>query len=102
MTNQKKINLLLLGASGAGKSSFAKTFLLHSAYIDSTNDGQTTRSNIIYDLSLYEKEPSIEIKFLNKEDFITRMTQLNYSKYLLKIVNLIDGKNSINTLQAFR
>jgi len=101
MKETKKVNLLLLGASGAGKSSFAKTFLLHSSNINSTNDGQTTRSNIIYDLSLYEEKPSIEIKFLQKENFVTRMLRLNYSKYLLKIVNLIDGKNSISTLEEY-
>lgn len=101
MKETKKVNLLLLGASGAGKSSFAKTFLLHSSNINSTNDGQTTRSNIIYDLSLYEEKPSIEIKFLQKENFVTRMLRLNYSKYLLKIVNLINGKNSISTLEEY-
>lgn len=97
----KEVNLLLLGASGAGKSSFAKTFLLHSSHINSTNDGQTTRSNIIYDLSLYEEKPSIEIKFLNKENFVTRMIRLNYANYLLKIVNMIDGRNSISTLEEY-
>lgn len=101
MKETKKVNLLLLGASGAGKSSFAKTFLLHSSNINSTNDGQTTRSNIIYDLSLYEEKPSIEIKFLNKEDFVTRMIRLNYANYLLKIVNMIDGRNSISTLEEY-
>ena len=101
MKETKKVNLLLLGASGAGKSSFAKTFLLHSSNINSTNDGQTTRSNIIYDLSLYEEKPSIEIKFLNKENFVTRMIRLNYANYLLKIVNMIDGRNSISTLEEY-
>ncbi len=101
MKETKKVNLLLLGASGAGKSSFAKTFLLHSSNINSTNDGQTTRSNIIYDLTLYEKKPSIEIKFLNKENFVTRMIRLNYANYLLKIVNMIDGRNSISTLEEY-
>lgn len=101
--NKKEIKLLLLGASGAGKSSFAKTFLLHSASINSTNDGQTTRSNIIYDLSLYESEPSITIRFLTQDNFVTRMIQLNYSNYLLKIVNLIDRKepSQFKTLEEY-
>lgn len=108
---EKEINLLLLGSSGAGKSSFAKTFLLHSKAIDSTNDGQTTRSNIIYELALKEKgferdedfeseekvknkvKYGIKIKFLNKEQFVERMEQINYANYLLKVINIVKKKN---------
>lgn len=99
--NSKEINLLLLGSSGAGKSSFAKTFLLHSNLIDSTNDGQTTRSNIIYELSLYNKNPKVRIKFLDKKQFILRMTQLNYENYLLQIIKLIDEENSSKSLKEY-
>lgn len=98
---KKNINLLLLGASGAGKSSFAKTFLLHSDLIDSTNDGQTTRSNIIYEISLLNKEPKAKIKFLDKEQFVTRMEQLNYSNYLFKIMGLIYNNIPAHTLEEY-
>lgn len=100
----KEINLLLLGASGSGKSSFAKMFLLHADYIDSTNDGQTTRSNIVYDLSIYEDNPIFRVKFLNQDDFITRMTQLNYNKYLLNILNILkeeDSQNKIDKIEEY-
>lgn len=89
--SSKNINLLLLGSSGAGKSSFAKTFMLNSKYIDSTNDGQTTRSNIIYELKLNHEEAGVEIKFLTKEKFAKRMKQINYTNYLLKIISIIKG-----------
>ena len=98
--DNKIINLLLLGSSGAGKSSFAKTFLLHSRLIDSTNDGQTTRSNIRYKVSLYEKEPKVTIKFLNKDQFIRRMMQINYANYLLKTAKIVFKEKNINSLEA--
>ncbi len=79
------LTLLLLGASGAGKSSFAKTFLLHSDYINSTNDGQTTRTNIIYEIGKFKNKPKVKVKFLNKENFVKRMKLLNYSNYLYKL-----------------
>lgn len=90
--NKKEINILLLGSSGAGKSSFAKTFLLHSENIDSINDGQTTRSNIIYDLSLNNEKPTIEVVFFKKNEFIYRMKQINYYQYLLNIINILSEK----------
>lgn len=108
-TNQNNINLLVLGASGAGKSSFAKTFLLHSDLINSTNDGQTTRFNIIYEVKVKlcdvdyncgiraREKPKAYIKFLNKDDFMKRMIQLNYLNYLCKIMSIIYKNISISS-----
>lgn len=91
---EDNLNLLLLGSSGSGKSSFAKTFLLHSDLIDSTNDGQTTRSNVIYEISLFNPKPKITIQFLTKERFLSRMEQLNYENYLLGMSNLLENNQS--------
>ena len=44
----KDLTLLMLGGSGAGKSTFAKSFAYHESKLNTTNDGQTTRSNIFY------------------------------------------------------
>lgn len=101
VSEQKEINLLLLGASGAGKSSFIKTFLLHGHLIDSTNDGQTTRSNIIYSVSLYQEKPSVVIKFLDKDQFVERMYRLNYENYLLEIILIITPEFKRDTLEDF-
>lgn len=101
MEKKNEINILLLGASGAGKSSFAKTFLLHSDYIDSTNDGQTTRSNIIYDLSLYNENPMVKVKFQGKDEFLRKMIRINYERYLLTILNIIDSEKKIRTLKEY-
>lgn len=104
MTKNNEINLLLLGSSGAGKSSFAKTFLLHSNFIDASGDGQTTRSNIIYDLKLYNDEPQVEINFLSKTDFLNRLYHASYHNYLVNVINLIYkklNKKNIDKLEEF-
>lgn len=91
-----KINILLLGASGAGKSSFVKTFLLHKDCIDSVNDGQTTRTNVVYNLSLFNKSPRAVVHFLDFEQFKELMEDLFYEKYLLKALSTIKGKEIKN------
>lgn len=100
-TEDRRINILLLGASGAGKSSFAKTFLLHSRYIDSTNDGQTTRTNIVYSLTKTNTRPQVDIRFLNQDNFIKKMIQLNYANYLLKIINIKYRSENFHSLEDF-
>jgi hypothetical protein len=67
------ITLLLIGGSGAGKSSITKDFAYNASYIDSINDGQTTRTNVIYEYFLMDENPSATIKFLNEQNFISRM-----------------------------
>ncbi len=99
--NPGDLTLLLLGASGAGKSSFAKSFLLHSNYIDSTNDGQTTRSSVIYEISKYQEKPKAKIKFLNQEKFVQRMKLLNYHNYLYYICREVFGEQKEKSLEGY-
>lgn len=68
---------LLIGGSGAGKSSFAKDFAFHGENLHTTNDGQTTRTNVIYEYSLFCKQSEAEIKFMNKEKFKEHLWKLN-------------------------
>ncbi len=91
LENNKKVNdndkkdkddnnktILVLGASGAGKSSFIKSFALHKNWIDSAGDGQTTRSKVKYHFSKYQHF-KVEIKLLNKENFVfQRMNQIEF------------------------
>lgn len=62
--------ILIIGGSGAGKSSFINTFSKNGKLIDSSGDGQTTRTNIEYKFSLLEYKPRVQIEFLNKSKFI--------------------------------
>ena len=73
MNSNKKNTLLLLGGSGAGKSSFAKDFAYHGNEICSTNDGQTTRTKVIYEYAITEEHPRAEVKFLTQEEFVEQM-----------------------------
>lgn len=81
---EKKITLLLLGGSGAGKSSFAKDFAYHGNQIGSTSDGQTTRTKVIYNYGILNKDDKskggntgniVDIKILTKEEFTDRMME---------------------------
>lgn len=96
-----ELTLLLLGASGAGKSSFAKSFLLHSKYIDSTNDGQTTRSSVIYEISKYQEKPKAKIKFINQKKFVQRMKFLNYENYLYQLCLDTFGEQKDKSLEGY-
>jgi len=69
--SSKKV--LVIGGSGAGKSSFIKTFALNSNLIDSSGDGQTTRTDIEYKFSISNEKPKITVTLLNKENFINKM-----------------------------
>lgn len=81
---EKKVTLLLLGGSGAGKSSFAKDFAYHGNQICSTSDGQTTRTKVIYKYGILngdDKSKSgnsgniVDIKILTKDEFTDRMIE---------------------------
>ncbi|BCJ94893.1 hypothetical protein acsn021_24620 [Anaerocolumna cellulosilytica] len=61
--------VLVLGGSGAGKSSFIRSFALHGDKIDSSGDGQTTRSKVKYNFSIYQPF-GVEIKLLNRDEFV--------------------------------
>lgn len=79
------INILLLGGSGAGKSSFVKEFLLHGEEVNASGDGQTTRMDIYYQLSDYCEKSTVNIKILTKDDFSTKLieqTHLNIIEYI--------------------
>ncbi len=83
--SKKTKKVVLVGGSGAGKSSFMKTLCQNGGVLDSVGDGQTTRTTISYDLSVYCKEPYILIGFQNKKNFfekrkgqiILRLIELN-------------------------
>lgn len=74
INNEKKVvgeelSVLVIGGSGAGKSSFIKSFALNGDKINSSGDGQTTRTEVEYKYSRYEKNPKVEVFFYNKDDF---------------------------------
>ena len=58
-----------MGGSGAGKSSFIKSFAYNGKFIDSSGDGQTTRSTIKYHFSRYT-EDKVVIQLLNTREFV--------------------------------
>ena len=86
--NAKKvqdIKILLLGGSGAGKSSFVKDFLLHGDEVNASGDGQTTRMDICYQLTDYCEKPMVDVKILTKQDFSQKMvkqTHMNVIRYI--------------------
>lgn len=67
--------VLVIGGSGAGKSSFIKTFALNNNLIDSSGDGQTTRTDIEYRFSISNEKPKIAVTLLKKEDFVNKMVR---------------------------
>lgn len=82
---EQDITILLLGGSGAGKSSFVKEFLLHNKEINVSGDGQTTRMDISYHLSDYCEKSIVNIKVLTKDDFsrkLVKQTHLNIIEYI--------------------
>lgn len=70
--DKEDLSILVIGSSGAGKSSFIKSFALHKEFIDASGDGQTTRTDVEYNFSIYEKEPRAEINFIDKKKFIEK------------------------------
>lgn len=63
--NKKNISAMVIGGSGAGKSSFISQFIYDNEIIDSSGDGQTTRSDVIYNLSVRNNGRSAQVFFLN-------------------------------------
>ncbi len=66
---KKKEAICVLGGSGAGKSSFIESLTQNGHILETVGDGQTTRADIYYYLSLYQSKPTIKIKYLNKREF---------------------------------
>lgn len=62
---KKSISAMVIGGSGAGKSSFISQFIYDKDMIDSSGDGQTTRSDVIYNLSVKNNGRRAHIFLLN-------------------------------------
>lgn len=78
-------SLFLIGSSGAGKSSFARDFAYNSDKLQVTNDGQTTRNNLIYEYSIFRENPTVTITFLSKKEFQNSLKILNFDKVMLYV-----------------
>ncbi|MBU5477591.1 hypothetical protein KQI69_00030 [Eubacterium sp. MSJ-13] len=89
---ENDITILMIGGSGAGKSSIAKNFALHGNSINSTNDGQTTRTDVIYKYSVTQKLPKATVYFLNQQKFVeqmlTHVDMYSFAFYFEKIFKL--------------
>lgn len=86
-TSQKTVNILLLGGSGSGKSSFVKELMLHGEEVNASGDGQTTRMDIAYHLEICCKQPKLKIEFYNQKEFVDKMielTSINRITYLFQ------------------
>lgn len=83
--------LLLIGGSGAGKSSFALDFAYSKDKIHAINDGQTTRTNVVYEYSLWCERPKATIRFLDKESFARTMAQKLGAHPYIKIWEAVFG-----------
>ena len=80
---------LLLGGSGAGKSSFAKDFALNGDKLCSTNDGQTTRTNVIYEYGLLCEKSRAEVQIMTQKEFVARMEQMNGIMPMLNYIHQV-------------
>lgn len=95
--NGKKVNLLMFGGSGAGKSSFVKTFAYHGNILKTTSDGQTTRTNIFYRFSLFPEKCEVSVQFFSKDDFIEKMKdKLCIRKWLCFLEDIAEIKGLKN------
>lgn len=96
LCNYSSKKVLVIGGSGAGKSSFIKTFALHSNLINSAGDGQTTRIDIEYKFSIGNEKPKITVNLLTQEDFINKMMkQIEIPLLNLSLCILLNGKYDI-------
>ena len=70
---KKKEALCVLGGSGAGKSSFVESLTQNAGILGTVGDGQTTRTDIYYYLSLYTDKPTVKVFFLEDDEFAEKM-----------------------------
>lgn len=92
---EKPRNIVLVGSSGAGKSSVLKTLCQHGNQFSSVGDGQTTRDTIVYHLDINEKDPRVEISFLSKKDFIdNRLKKVRLKRYGLILCQIYGMEKS--------
>lgn len=68
-----EIKLMLIGGSGAGKSSFIKELVYHQNKIKSVGDGQTTRSDVCYSFTRVNQKPTATVDFMSRDEFRKRM-----------------------------
>lgn len=94
---KNKQTFLVLGGSGAGKSSFARDFALHGKILNATNDGQTTRTNVVYDFSIFCEKNEAEIELMSADEFYKRMKQLNGIKPILFVYHKLFGFREFNS-----
>lgn len=79
---EKPRNIVLVGSSGAGKSSVLKTLCQHGDRFSSVSDGQTTRDTIVYHLDINEKDPRVVISFQSKKNFVDyRLKKVRLKQY---------------------
>lgn len=62
-------SFLVLGSSGAGKSSFTSGFSRSTSKLSFEGDGQTTRTDIFYFLCVENCIPEIHIRFLDEKTY---------------------------------
>ena len=94
---KKELTLLMLGDSGAGKSSFAQTFSCHSDKLMATSDGQTTRTNISYRFELLCDDNLAKVYFMPKSRFIEKMKDRNGLKGWNIFLREVAGLKCIST-----
>ena len=103
------ITMLMIGSSGSGKSSFAKNFAYLGDRINSTNDGQTTRTKVIYEYSLFQNESTATIKLLTQDDFVETMIERLDNSFFKKFIktrlcltdeNVEDENYFLNNVQS--
>lgn len=86
-----KPSFLLIGGSGAGKSSFARDFAYHGDKLLSTNDGQTTRTAITYEYQIFCDKPKVTVEFMNQDEFCERMSVLQGAMPAIRVIQKIFG-----------
>lgn len=79
---------LVLGSSGAGKSSFVNGLCKNTSDLFINGDGQTTRMDVRYFLNLYKCSPRIEINFYEEKQYVLE----RYKNTVSDVVKIIFDK----------
>lgn len=94
--DREKEAICVLGGSGAGKSSFLESMTQHAQILETVGDGQTTRTDIYYYLSLYNGKPNVKVSFLDKKDFVDKMDRAVFPDLLALIFEYEFGWRKID------
>lgn len=81
-------SFLVLGSSGAGKSSFVNGLCKNTSNLFINGDGQTTRMDVRYFLDLYKCSPRIEINFYEEKQYVME----RYKNTVSDVVKIIFDK----------